>query len=307
VGGDHLASYWIGDDSFDLDQGYTGIGQFWHAIQTTFNQDSGAAFGSGSGDRAGEWDGEDEGERGGDVNYRIEGVVSRPWPQSNPLVYNITIQGSSPPCANNATSAAGANRGIYMRNGYAGAIWNNIIVNTGTQECFEVTASGAANFQASDNANAGLVVVGTTTCEGTAGISGFASTAATNGDGERCTRGALPCANPPTASHWLSENLIEGVSHTSGVSGAFLGLNEECTAVQGKGNAQNKIAGSMLSLGAANPIDPRPFGAVGVSGAVVPSPAGKVDRAATYRGAFPAGVDPWTGFTSLSAGGVLLP
>jgi hypothetical protein len=307
VGADHLASYWIGDDSFDLDQGYTGIGQFWHAIQTTFNADNGSSFGSGSGDRAGEWDGEDFGERGGDVNYRTEGTQQRPWPQSNPLVYNLTVQGTSSPGTNPATSPAGDNRGVFMRNGYAGALWNAIIVNTGTQECFEVEASGAANFTAADNAAAGSLVVGTTTCDGTAGISGAAETAATNGDAERCARGALPCAQTPTAAHFQSENIIEGSSWSTSTAAAFAGLAQDVTAVEPKGDGANKIALGMLSPSAGGPIDPRPVGAVGVAGAVIPSPAGTVDSAATYRGAFPAGVSPWTGFTSLSVGGILLP
>jgi hypothetical protein len=311
VGSDHLAAYWIGDDAFDTDQGYAGINQFWHVIQTTFNDDLGGAFGSGSGDAAGEWDGDDDGETGS-INVRPEDpptpAALRPWPQSAVLVYNMTVQGTSSPGTNPAASPAGANRGIRMRNGFAGGLWNSIIVNTGPQDCFTVSATGAAGFTATDNANAGLLTVGTTTCDGTNGIAGAALTAATNGDAERCTRGALPCANPPTPAQFLSENLIEGTSHTSGIGAAFLGLAQDVTAVAPKGVAGNKVGLGMLSASAGgNPIDPRPVGAIGVAGAIIPAPLGKVDGAATYRGAFEPGLAPWTGFTSLSKAGLLLP
>jgi hypothetical protein len=111
----------------------------------------------------------------------------------------------------------------------------------------------------------------------------------------------------PTAAHFLSENIIEDVSWTTSTPANFIGLAQDVTAVEPKGDANNKIALSMLSASAGgNPIDPRPVGAIGVAGAVIPSPAGKVDSAATYRGAFPAGVPPWTtGWTSLNVGGLL--
>jgi hypothetical protein len=104
----------------------------------------------------------------------------------------------------------------------------------------------------------------------------------------------------------MGENLIEGVFHTSGAIGSFAGLAQDCQYVEPKGVAGNVLGLGMLSAGAK--IDPRPMGAVGVAGAVVPTPAGKVDSAATYRGAFePGATVPWTGFTSLSQGGILVP
>jgi hypothetical protein len=314
VGGKNLVTAWIGDDAFDLDQGYSGILQSLLTIQTTFNTDSGGTFGSGSGDAAGEFDGEDSGEIGG-VNLRPESLPTptefRPWPQSAVLIYNWTVLGTSGPGTNNATSAASANRGVRMRNGYAGDIWNSIITGTGTQDCFTVEASGSAGFTAADNAAAGLVTVGTTTCSGTNGIAGAAVTAADNGDAERCSRGPVPACTsaagtPPTL---FSENLIEGFWNTSGSPSAFAGLVQPESYVEPKAAcASNKLDVCMTSAGAA--IDPRPDpfgGPFGVSGAVAPAPAGTVDSAATYRGAFEPGAPAWTGFTSLSDAGVLVP
>jgi hypothetical protein len=78
------------------------------------------------------------------------------------------------------------------------------------------------------------------------------------------------------------------------------------TAVSPRGNAANKIHPDMLSPSATGPIDPRPRGTIGVSGAIVPAPAGTVDDTATYRGAFKPSlfVPPWTGFTSLAKAGI---
>ena len=49
----------IAYDMFDLDQGYTGINQFWFGVQGAFNENSSALYGTASGGKGGEWDGDD--------------------------------------------------------------------------------------------------------------------------------------------------------------------------------------------------------------------------------------------------------
>ena len=48
----------IGDDAFDLDEGYTGVNQFLFNVATFFNQNAGTPYGSASGDKVGEFDGD---------------------------------------------------------------------------------------------------------------------------------------------------------------------------------------------------------------------------------------------------------
>ena len=107
------------DDSFDWDQGYSGRGQYWVAIQDQTNT---------GGDRGGELDGDDLEE--GDT----DGV-----PVSNPIVYNMTFIGE------------GTNNGAILRNGSAGTIANSIFANFG--EGIEIEDKDA--FDAWDNIDFG--------------------------------------------------------------------------------------------------------------------------------------------------------
>jgi len=95
----HLVSVFTTDDSYDIDQGYTGRGQFWLAIQNSFYAD-----------HAGEHD-------GGEAEYG--GEDSRPY--STPQLYNVTYVGSG-------MSGTGGTA-LNLRDNFAGAYYNSIFVD----------------------------------------------------------------------------------------------------------------------------------------------------------------------------------
>jgi hypothetical protein len=95
----HLVSAFATDDSYDIDQGYQGRGQFWLAVQNAFYAD-----------HAGEHD-------GGEADHG--GEASRPW--STPQLYNATYVGSGP----NGTGSTALN----LRDNFAGAYHNSLFVD----------------------------------------------------------------------------------------------------------------------------------------------------------------------------------
>lgn len=313
VDGDHLASFYIGDDTFDLDLGYTGVNQFLFGIMPTWSVNGAADWGSKSGDKGGEWDGDDFAERGGDINVRAEGQPAgtdpaRAWPFSNPNFYNLTLIGSTPDAgvvnpaiANPACDPASANTGIQMRNGFGGKLLNSIVVNTAGKKGLEVTVGDGSlpSRSAVDNANNGEVAVVSSTFDDVDAMGAAETTALTNGDGIRCALGAACVAPFP----YTSENHVNGVFTTSGVgAGAFLGLAQETTAIDCDGNASGKLDVTSLAGGVAT--DPRPLGLFGAASGVPPQGSG-LDSSATYRGAFAPGAPTWLGFTSLGKAGLV--
>ncbi len=279
VNGRYLHVVFAGDDTFDLDQGYTGTNQFLYGIMPFFNENSGASFGSSSGDKGGEWDGDDFDEPGSNVNLRADGA---PWPLSNPAMYNLTLIGSTPDGANPAVSPASANRGVQMRSGFAGALLNSIVVNTGSAQGYDVSGGGAPGFDTvADNIPAGLVL----------------SVSSTFDDGA-----ALPADElAALAAGDALATLLGGTANTVNDAG-FPGLVNEDTTFLPTGNSEGKIAAGLKPV----KIDPRPaFGLVGTAGGVPPQAPG-LDMAATYRGAFdPTAPSLWTtGWTALSISGL---
>lgn len=95
----YLVSAFATDDSYDIDQGYSGRGQFWFAIQNAFYAD-----------HAGEHDGGEADEGGED---------SRPW--STPQIWNATYVGSG---LDGAGSTA-----LNLRDNFAGAYYNSLFVD----------------------------------------------------------------------------------------------------------------------------------------------------------------------------------
>jgi hypothetical protein len=172
VNGKNLAVFFAGDDTFDLDEGYTGVNQFLFGVMPFFNQNSGAVFGSASGDKAGEFDGDnyrpDNAAFNNNTTIRINAdssvVDSTPWPLSHPAMYNMTIIGTTPDAGQDFTpvSIAGTNRGIQFRNGFAGDVFNSIVVNTGAETGIELDLGVTAvpGFNASDNATNDLIATG---------------------------------------------------------------------------------------------------------------------------------------------------
>lgn len=314
----HLVASYIGDDMFDLDEGFTGIGQFWFGIQGAFNEGSGATYGSKSGDKLAEFDGDnyngkEENPAGQNVNcstrFQVPGtntpaplVEDTPWPLSNPHIYNFTMIGPggavgpdafvNPAASPLSASAVGGKKGMHLRHGFAGRLFNGMVVNTvngsgaGFGIAVENGSGGCPGFDAVDNANAGLIVIGTTTLDDVATPNAATQTALNNGDAVRVSLGAPDNAN--------SLNCINT---------AFAGLTRENTLIDPTGGADGKLDPL------ASTVDPRPvFGACGSNG-VRPQHPG-VDAAATYRGAFERGKPLWTGsggtgWTALGRAGVL--
>jgi hypothetical protein len=199
----------------------------------------------------------------------------------------MTIIGSTPDSPQEFTPAfpASTNRGCQMRNGFAGNIFNSIIVNTGAETGIEIdtgVGDGAPGFDTIDNVNNGLVALVSSTLDDGAGLGAAEITTVANGD-------ALAAQLGGTA------NVVNNAS--------FAGLVNEDQTFDPTGNAAGKLDASLKAA----PIDPRPgFSLVGVTGGVPPRGPG-LDEAATYRGAFLRTLpEIWTkGWTVLNQGGLL--
>ena len=304
VNGKNLAVFFVGDDSFDMDQGYTGVNQFMFTVQPFFNAVGGGAFGSASGDKAGELDGDDY--RPDDVaffnnvNIRLDitdtFVDETPWPLSSANLYNLTVIGSTPDVANPplplGITAASANRGVQMRNGFAGKLLDSIVVNTGSAKGIELTLAdpldpngpndGAPGFEVVDNANNGLISVYCSTFENTGAVAAAELTALANGNNQFPTANDVNVVNAPEPG--------------------FPGLANESTYFDPTGNAAGKLVPALMAV----PINPRPnSGITGTGGCVVPQGPGLVG--VSYRGAFErvAAVLWTTDWTALNIGGLL--
>jgi hypothetical protein len=304
-GGTASGKNWVvafaGDDTFDIDQGYTGVAQFLFGVMNFFNENDGGSFGTGSGDKAGEWDGDDFDEVPSNVN--LVGPASlgsgdpAPWPMSHALIYNATVIGSTPDSGAPgsavdfaAVSPAGANRGIQMRNGFAGELHNSIVVNTGTAQGFDVDAGGAPGFTVAENIAADydgdglgdLVRVVCSTFDDGLALPATELSALANGDGLTTATG--------------DNNLV---------GGAFPGLIEEDHTFDPRGNAAGKLDGTLV--GANGVTNPRPgAGIAGVGGCAAPAAFG-TDPSAVYRGAFSRTANTiWTtSWTVLNLAGLL--
>lgn len=95
----YLVSAFVGDDSYDIDQGYQGRGQFWVAIQNSYYAD-----------HAGEHDGGEAGYGGEDSK-----------PLSTPQIYNATYVGSG--------LRGTGNEALNLRDNFAGAYYNSVFVD----------------------------------------------------------------------------------------------------------------------------------------------------------------------------------
>ncbi len=94
------------DDSFDIDEGYNGINQFWFCVQTPFAED-GVASGH---DNGGEWDG-------------VTGTISDSAANSTPTIYNATFIGSG------TSALAGNDKGnnaIFLDDRMRGFVYNSV-------------------------------------------------------------------------------------------------------------------------------------------------------------------------------------
>lgn len=294
VNGKNLAVFFVGDDMFDLDQGYTGVNQFLFGIAPFFKENGGGAYGSASGDKAGEFDGDDYRPDApalfDNLNTRIDVTNSvvdpTPWPLSNPAMYNMTLIGSTPDAGQFFTPAnvPGTKRGIQFRNGFAGTVYNSIVVNTGAETGIEVgSGTGAPGFDVTNNAAAGLLSLVCSTLDDAAAPGVDETTVINNGN-------ALNLAIGGNAA---------GANVTNGT---FAGLTVEDQTFDPTGNAAGKLDATVKPL----PINPRPTGATGVGNCVSPRGPG-LDPGATYRGAFLRTAPTlWTtGWTAMNVGRLL--
>jgi hypothetical protein len=296
VSGRNLAVFFAGDDAFDVDEGYTGVNQYLFAVMPFFNENDGSAFGSASGDKAGEFDGDnyrpDNAALNDNVTVRINAdqsvVDTTPWPLSSSNWYNVTVIGSTPDAGQDfvPVSAAATNRGIQFRNGFAGSVFNSIVVNTGAETGIELDTgvNGAPGFNAIDNANNGLIALVCSTLDDGAGLAAQETTVVGNGNA-------------------LNLALGGNAGGANVVNGAFAGLVKEDQTFNPVGNAAGKLVAGLKP----SPLNPRPAaGLTGVGGCVAPRGPG-LDPAGTFRGAF-ARTAPtlWTtGWTALNLAGLL--
>ena len=108
----YLAVAFCGDDSFDYDEGFRGLGQFWFTIQDN------------EGDRGGEHDGGTDPETGN--------------PIAKPIIYNATYLG--------ADDTDDGSRALTMRDNAAGQYWNSIFADFGRGIDVEILSSGTHSY-----------------------------------------------------------------------------------------------------------------------------------------------------------------
>jgi hypothetical protein len=294
---------YVGDDSLDIDEGYTGTVQNVFILQNFFKEDDGGTVGTANGDAIGEWDGDDCGEVTCNIQTDSVSLVSPPtptgsnglsWPNAHPGIYNLTGIGANALSggANPAVVPSTGQRGLRLRSGFMGTVHNSVVMNTVTLACnVQLGATGSAMPAVQvglPGEETGLIQIVSST---------FADNAGTAATG---------CATAATAGDTSVTNgqYDGGSANFLAVAGDLL-VNEN-TYFAPKGvisNGRGKLLGSKVGA----PTDPRPSNpaAANMSGGVRPRGRG-LDASATYRGAFPAGQPLWTnGWTALSKGGIL--
>lgn len=297
VNGKNLAVSFVGDDMFDLDEGYTGLNQFLFGVMPFFNENGGTAYGSLSGDKAGEFDGDNF--RPDNVAFNDNVAVRReldggagfggPGPLSGPGMYNMTVIGSTPdaPLFFTPASVAATNRGLQARNGFAGVVYNSIVINTGSEEGWEIApvpASEVPGFGVTENANGGLISLVCSTFDDTGALDALETTVVTNGNNLSTFLGGAA-----------------GSANTINVA-AFPGLVNEDQTFDPQGNGAGKLDATLKP----SPINPRPnVGLTGTAGCVATQGPGLTS--VTYRGAFAGSASTlWTtGWSALNRGGLL--
>ena len=126
VGTKNIALLFNQDDSFDVDEGHTGVHQFWFAIQNPNSADNG-----------GEWDGVT-----GSSKSSQDASVMR----SSPQIYNATFIGAGP----NLVGSDKGNNAFLIDDYFAANVQNSIFHDFG-EGFIEVTSDGDGGFTASNN------------------------------------------------------------------------------------------------------------------------------------------------------------
>lgn len=317
VFGKNLVAVFIGDDSFDMDQGYTGINQNLFAVMPFFKENDGDNFGSASGDKGCEWDGDDSSQSNGVTirsNEAGDLFDDTAWPLSGPVVFNMTLMGSAPEedaIDGDATvdftpvTPRGDALGMRMRHGFAGMLVNSLVMNTGTKKGLEIkndSEGSAANTSVENNVTNGYLAVLTSSFYQTnVDASGVAATtfgtveeaAMANGDAITVAADNAQYINRKNASF--------------NASGAVLNDDTTFNPQGSTGVTSNAGAGVLAGSLKATKLDPRPRTALSTLRATGAFGPGVEDTA--YRGAFDTStsVDLWTtGWTALNLGGILV-
>jgi hypothetical protein len=121
----YLASIFNNDDAFDIDEGFTGLGQFWFALMNADDK---------NGDKGGEHDGETG--AGNDATFGTSFSI----PKTYSVVYNATYIGNP----NKSTEA------FRLRDNFGGEYHNSIFYGFGGSDAIELEADGEARFLAGE-------------------------------------------------------------------------------------------------------------------------------------------------------------
>ncbi len=169
VNGNHLVAAYVGDDSFDGDQGWIGQVQFVFAVQSHIG------IGVTGGDEGFEFDGDDAAESGG-INIDAGGTTI---PLPSYAFANFTIVGPTGATGyDEATSTIDANGRITLRNGFIGDLYNGYVVNaTGSFLSYSATSALIDTVTVNDTSDAAAptgtgLTVANFVFSGTAGLVG---------------------------------------------------------------------------------------------------------------------------------------
>jgi len=316
----YAVSLFIGDDAFDLDQGYNGVAQFLLAVQPFFKQSDGSLFGSKSGDKAGEWDGDDSPNAAIriDVNSADADPDARCTPFGDPIMTNLTVVGPASsvaaPCGGGSAfpgddrtcgtaddiPVADDNGRIQMRNGFGGKLYNSLIANTGGAKGFEIDATDrtdATNCSDTiEHVNEGIVAVVASSFSNGAPLGTPENDALANGDG---LGGGSNFVNSPLFTGFKSDDLTV-LPITGKLASDICSTN--ATTFTDAGPDGTCGTGDDVVLAK---IDPRPKAEPGVGSPFALGGRG-VDPV-TFRGAFDPGAPLWTtGWTILESVGLMV-
>lgn len=136
VNASYLMVSWVGDDSFDGDQGWCG------SVQYAFTAQAAGILGVTGGDEACEFDGDDG------TPSLSDGTTPRTIPEASYQFANMTIVGprGASTWNNTVASAVDANGRITLRDGFAGALYNVYMSNYGTADGTGTPAHNASAF-----------------------------------------------------------------------------------------------------------------------------------------------------------------
>lgn len=207
----NLVVTYVGDDSFDGDQGWTGTNQYWFAVQSYLS-----AVG---GDKGFEFDGDDGYDA--DANHAVDAEGSRIF-FADYTVYNATIIGPE-----GATGQDVDNGGINTKSRFGGAIYNGYFINTTAPTNGGISADvGAVIAECTFSSPVAGFVTATNTYLGSANLTASSNTVNTTNTvvGANQAWGGSNTLNPRPAFALggLNNQLVEATTvETNSYRGAF--------------------------------------------------------------------------------------